>query len=131
MTRMDLYHFTSPERLALILADGMIRTTENNLRPPGDGVGPAVVWLTDEPEPEPAAVGLDGMADGTDKTAVRLTVRVAESEVIWWPDFANEYAMPRAWRRALERERDPESWWVLPRTIGMTEVVAIERAVDD
>lgn len=130
---MRLYHFTSPERLTMIRITGEIRVTESNIgsnrpdiRPYGEHVGPDVVWLTDVGVVSARGAGLDRTPDGTDKTAVRITVDVPDHEVIWWPDFAVEHGMHKAWRRALERGRDPRSWFVLTRPIPRAEWVDVE-----
>jgi hypothetical protein len=128
-----LYHFTSPERLTAILAEGVIRTTESNigsgrpdLPPCGDHVGPDVVWLTDRQEPDARGLALDLQIDGTDKTGVRITVEVPDAE--HWPAFATAYGMNATWRRAMEEDRAPQTWWVVARPITMIEVIAIEAA---
>lgn len=124
---MILYHFTSIERWGLIERSGMIRTTESNVSPTREHAGPDVVWLTDEDEPDADALAIRTV-DGTDKTAVRITVDLDDSAVVWWPDFASAHEFNRRWRRALERGHDPESWWVTMRPIPLAEVVAIEMA---
>lgn len=119
---MILYHFTSPERLAMIQLDGILRTGESNVSPIPHS-GPDVVWLTDVPEPNTTALAI-ATVDGTDKTAVHITVDV--DDAVWWPDFAVRHHVDRRWRRALERNRDPESWWVVERPIALRETVAVE-----
>ena len=134
---MIWYHYTSTERLVMIRSTGIIRTTESNIGsgrsdwPPfGSHVGPDVVWLTDEPEPDSQALALTTI-DGSDKTEVRITVSLADDEVMWWPDFAKQHGIHRQWRRALELGRDPQSWWVVERAIALCEVVAIEQRFSD
>jgi len=131
---VELYHFTSPERLRLIYAAGAIHVTESNIGSPrpdwppfGEHVGPFVVWLTDLEEVGAGrGAGLDASLDGTDKTTVRITVEVPDLDVTWWPDFRQAHGMNRQWRRALEKGRDPESWFVVERPISRNEWVRVE-----
>jgi len=133
-TEGALLHFTSPERLAMIRAAGFLKVTESNIGsgrpdwpPSGEHVGPDVVWLTDALETTAKALGVESVQyDGTDKMAVRITVKVPDAEVSWWPDFAREHGIHRQWRRLMERGRDADSWWVIPRPVMLSEVAAIE-----
>lgn len=127
-----MYHFTSPERLELIRLSGFIRTTESNIGSPnpawvpyGEHVGPDVVWLTDVPRPRAKAIALDVTLDGTDKTAVRITVDVDAEDLTWWPDFRRRHGIHREWRRHLERGRDPDSWWVVEHPIPVESFVEV------
>lgn len=63
--------------------------------------------------------------DGTDKTAVRISVDVDGREVTWWSDFVAAHGTERRWLRAVERGRAPESWWVVSRSVLASEVTTI------
>jgi hypothetical protein len=128
---MILYHFTSVERIPLIQAAGFLRVTESNIGsgrpdwpPYGEHAGPDVVWLTNEPEPDKVGLGV-GTVDGSDETLVRITVDIADGDVMWWPDFRTLHGIHPRWRRALEKGRNPDSWWVVSRNIVASEFVAV------
>lgn len=132
-----LYHFTSPERLLLILEWGGLRTTESNVgsgnpkwKPYGERYAPDVVWLTSDPSPAPSDVALEGTVDGTDKTAIRLTLALPPEEVLAWRDFAEHHGINPKWKALLERGRAPWTWYVLPRPAPLSEVVAIDQRQD-
>lgn len=76
------------------------------------------------------ALAIDRTPDGTDKTAVRITVDVPDADVTWWPDFAKAHGMNRQWRRVIERGRDPESWFVVARAIPESEWVRVDGRVE-
>jgi hypothetical protein len=118
-----LYHFTSPEHLKSIEADGVITTTESNVN--AFGGGPRVVWLTDDPDP-----GKAGWAEGSlyDKTAVRITVEVPDAYP--WLAWAGEQGIEEYWKNALvSAGGGPDaaaSWWVVERPVHTSEWEILE-----
>ena len=141
MTENDgLFHFTSTHHWPLIVAAGILTTTESNVGSPradwppsGPDVAPRVVWLTDAPHLPARRHGLTlspkvmrelGVSGMVDKSAVRIEVAV--DDAIWWPDFADEHGMNPRWRRAIEEGHAPETWWVVPREILMSEFVDVQ-----
>lgn len=138
-----LYHFTHEKALRSIKAQGCIRTTESNIGSPfpqwpptGEHVGPDVVWLTSEPSPGKSAAGLRYTVEQAkairaagysvpDKTQIRLTIEVPDEEPLRWRDFAREHGINRKWKRALEKDARPDTWWVLPRLVLYDEIVEV------
>lgn len=125
---MILYHFTALHHHESIYRDGYLRTTESNigspvalLPPHGEHYGPDVVWLTDQPDPTPVDIAVDGAL--LDKMQVRFAVRLEDAER--WSDFAEHHGIHPEWRRILEDGRRPETWWVVTRPVRLTEVTAI------
>ena len=113
-----LYHYTSLERWALIQADGVLRTTESNLHPTIPHAGPDVVWLTTDPDLGHGH-GLKVAMDGTDKTAVRITVELPNKDVHRWKDWAIRRGIERRWLDTLDRTGGGGSgtWRVVEKSI--------------
>jgi hypothetical protein len=95
----------------------MIRTTESNISFTREHAGPDVVWLTTDPECK-YGHGIDRdimfetatdrghllSADDIeqwDKTRVRITVKLPNTHVIKWRDFAVKHQMTDIEKRAL------------------------------
>ncbi len=113
-----LYHYTSIERWALIEAAGMLATTESNLHPTIPHAGPDVVWLTTDAELGHGH-GLTTTTDGTDKTAVRITVELPNKYVHKWREWAIRHGVERRWLDALDKTGGGGSatWRVVERPI--------------
>ena len=141
---MTLYHYTSRAAWQLIQQDGFIRPTESNIGsarpdwpPMGDRVGPDVVWLTDQPAPNARALALQkppahvlaaleaqgNRARWEPKTQVRIRLDLQDGEAEPWRTFCTRHGIHRQWRRALERGRAPATWYVLPRSVALDEIV--------
>jgi hypothetical protein len=78
-----LYHYTSIERWRPIADSGLLNTTESNLSMHRAHAGPAVVWLTTDPDCRHGH-GLRKSLDGTDKTRVRIAVELPNRDVHKW-----------------------------------------------
>lgn len=85
MSTVTLYHFTSPDHLPLILADGFLKTVESNVSFRREHAGPDVVWLTTHERAE-AGHGLENPRH--DKRAIRFTVRLDKRAVHRWREWA-------------------------------------------
>lgn len=137
---MILYHFTSRHHLPMIRLTGELSCTESNIgspsriQPPfGEHVGPDVVWLTSSPEPEghglegaKAVSGYGTAGDDVDKSEIRITVEIPDSDAEHWPEFAVAHGIHPEWRRALEKGHRAESWYVCRRPIPRSEWRAVE-----
>ena len=109
---MILYHFTCADHGA----PGIDRT--GFVRPPGRphpaGL-PPIVWLTDDPEIDPAALGIDparAVALSCDRTAVRYTV---DGPSIPWIGSSFRARAADWWVAAIEDATcgaDPARWFV-------------------
>lgn len=131
---MIFHHFTSEFHLGLITAAGLINATESNIgsgrrdwRPFGEHVGPDVVWLTDDPDPDEDQSFRGSLLN---KTAVRLDVDV---DAIKWTTWGPAKRMHRDWRRALVLAAGgrhvTDHWWVHPGPISTTRVTAIHHTI--
>lgn len=126
-----LYHFTSVQHLARILAVGHIDVTESNLHPTLDHVGDDVVWLTTRSTG--AGCGLDyGLPEplvGV-KRQVRFTVTPVTEDTHWWPKWSRSNGIARAWADALERRAGRsgagDGWWVCTTRIPLSLVTTVE-----
>jgi hypothetical protein len=118
-----LYHFTSLERLPEIKAADRLTTTESNLSNHHEHAGPDVVWLTSDADIDADEQGLAGTAE--DKTAVRITVDVPDSEVQPWLVWSRKRGITPGWALFLEEGRRASSWYVVQRTIPASEWVDI------
>jgi hypothetical protein len=80
-----LYHFTSKELLAEIMASGFLRVTDSDISLERRHAGPDVVWLTNNPDPSAQGWGFARTAEITLEEiesgifgAVELSAAVAE-----------------------------------------------------
>ena len=113
---MRLYHFTHPLHLPSILADGRLRTTESNVSFSRARVGPDVVWLIDEPEPDFSGEHSHGLYGA--KQQVRFEVEVPGIKWTNWAWAARMTALDRDTLinsgGGIERA---EHWYVFPAPI--------------
>lgn len=156
---IDLYHFTSTHHLTSIMADGIIRTTESNLAGPDASslsqrklrrqychsrltraTEPQVVWLSKDPVPDTRYLGAVDGRNGQpikhedvppewQKARVRITVSLPDADVAWWPKWARESGIKEPWYQMLAHQSNPKLWYVVLRSIALSEVVAIH--IDD
>ena len=114
---MILHHFTCRDSAASIRRTGLIVPNPSPMLPSV----PAVVWLTDLPTANRKALGLESTILNCDRTEVRFTLDVDAEP---WREFIEQYEIPRQLRRALERNRKPEHWFVTTQTLRLTAVAA-------
>lgn len=112
---MRLYHFTHPGHLASIIAQGVLRTTDNNIDP-STPVSPDVVWLTDEP------VLLDeGHRDGLYAKKRQIRFEVDAPRARRWLDWVPVQTMDPNWKDTIIRSgggiEAAEHWWVSVKPI--------------
>lgn len=126
---MRLYHYTSTWHLPRNLAAKMLTVAESNfssplpgMPPPGEHVGPDVVWLM-KAQNRRTGLGLGGSS--VDKTAVRITVEVPDHEVHHWPEWANYRGINKQWQRRLEKDMYPFLWYVVERPVQKSEGVEV------
>jgi hypothetical protein len=123
---MKLYHFTSVRYMHDIQRSGYLKTTNSNIRP--DGSGPAVVWLTTNPNPD------QKWAEGAAgfwllyKWGIRITVDVPDKLVHPWPEWSRKMGISPKWYKAMESVSpgEPKEWYVVTRQIGRDEWKAVE-----
>lgn len=123
---MRLYHFTCEQHLPCIKLAGQLTTTESNLSQYKEHAGPDVVWLTSDPDPDPRDIAVETSA--ADKTAVRFTVEIPDDEAHPWIPWSRKRGIKPKWRRAMERGRRPEAWYVVERPIPSREWIAVDVA---
>jgi hypothetical protein len=121
---MILYHFTCIEHLPKIEASGFIKVVESNISMRRPHAGPDVVWLTSDPHRNADSHGLAGSK--VDKTAVRITVDVPESEVRAWIPWSRQRYITKAWASALEAGKRPDQWFVVERPVTRDEWKAVD-----
>lgn len=121
---MILYHYTSTMHLPRIEADGYLKVTESNISMRRTHAGPDVVWLTSDRKPNAEAHGLSGSA--VDKTAVRITVEIPDSEATPWLTWSRKHGITKAWATILESGRRAEAWYVVERRIERGQWKAVE-----
>ena len=107
-----LYHYTSVERWLMIEESGYLRPTESNLSQTREHAGPDVVWLTTDPVGANGH-GLGATLDGTDKTAVRITVELPAGQVHNWKDWAIRRGIDRQWLARLSKSGGSSTWRVV------------------
>ena len=123
---MKLYHFTSVRYMHDIQKSGYLATTNSNIRP--NGAGPAVVWLTSNPNPDQKWT--EGAAEfwSLYKLGIRITVNVPDKEVHHWPEWSQKMGISRKWYKAFGAHSPGElkEWYVVPRRISRSEWKAVE-----
>ena len=122
---MILYHFTSRWHLQHIVLDGFIKTTESNVSPHHAHAGSDVVWLTSDPNPATHSGWKEGSA--VDKTEVRFTLELPDTEVRQWQWWSENYDIDLRWAAALESVGGHESWYVIERPVTRFEWTKIEK----
>lgn len=122
---MTFYHFTHPLHLPKILSDGFLKTVESNIDYRESHVGPAVVWLLDEAEPDWG--DLDGQHGlYPDKRLIRFEVDVP---AIKWTDWFYTDQMDPKWKAGFVKsgggEEAAEHWYVFPARIPAKRWVSV------
>jgi hypothetical protein len=103
---------------------GYIETTNSNIRP--NGAGPAVVWLTTNPEPKQKWTEVPDTHPLLSKWIIRITVNVAKSFVYHWPKWSREMGIGEKWYRKLDEERESKEWYVAPSPISKSSFDSVE-----
>jgi hypothetical protein len=124
---MKLYHYTSREHIAFIAAARTIKVTELHLGGQGqEHAGLDVVWLTKDRNHKQGWQRLPAVFDGTDRSAVRITVEVPEAEAHSWRDWALEHGIEAALLDALAGSGGADDWFVVERPVPEDEWVSVE-----
>jgi len=143
---MLLYHFTSRFHSPLIIKDGYLKLTESNLIAPTkeemqkyeqemeqgkyvynrDDLYKPVVWLTNIPDPKNQ--GLEGGC--FNKSEIMFTLRKKE-HYQKWIEWSRRNGIKKQWAEALERGRNPESWYISEKIIPLTRdnIIKIENVI--
>src|SRR5947209_2997091 len=108
---MILYHFTCAHGAKAIGKRGHLRPNPNAFF----GV-PAVVWLTDQAQPQRDAVGLTSVTLPCDRLAYRY--RTENGPAVRWDDWKRTH-VPTRTIEVLESyaEDGPRHWWVSERPL--------------
>ncbi|MBE0603783.1 MAG: hypothetical protein IH611_09150 [Deltaproteobacteria bacterium] len=122
---LKLYHFTSVRHMRDIMRSGCIRTTCSDIQP--DGAGPAVVWLTSNPNPKQEWTEGDAPVFLLEKYGIRITVEIPEKDAHRYPEWSGKMGMDPKWFKLYtERDGDFGNWYVVTRPIGKAEWKAVE-----
>ena len=117
---MKLYHFTSVRHMKEILKNGVLRTTYSDIQP--DGAGPAVVWLTSNPNAKQGWTEREVPNFLFEKYGIRITVEISEKEAHRYPEWSREMGIHSKWFKLYtERDSDFGNWRVVTRPIGRSE----------
>jgi hypothetical protein len=109
-----LWHFTCIDGHRAIGRIGQLRPQPHPLIG-----GVALVWLTDDPEPERDAVGLTSNFITCDRMAYRYRVIDKGAGVIPWSEFRPRLAAYEDTLAVLESYATPECWWVSRRPVAV------------
>lgn len=103
-----LYHYTCGHGRQRIGSMG--RLLPNGI----PGVIPALVWLTDQDQPDREALGLTSTFIACDRLEHRYAIHPADARdsAVRWLDSPARAGMPPAAVADLEHGRDPELWYV-------------------
>lgn len=115
---MRLYHFTSRRAAESIKADGFIATELHHV------LGERLLWLTDDPNARPGALGLSQRPVGRHiRTANRMQVRftVETDLAMRWPDVREGFGQALAEMLESARWVQPDRWWVSFEPIYLNE----------
>jgi len=138
-----LWHYTSFDRLVNIKMHGKLYPSSSNLlmpkgqmrvRPSRYGTGfyeiyddtsdyKPVVWLTSSECPDSNALGLTHV-----KTQVRMLFKTDAEP---WSKFADENKMDKTWRKAIEKGRKPDTWFVHEGELSLDECEDVQFRADD
>jgi hypothetical protein len=119
--RIELYHYTSKERLQLILKEGITKgdvpiTPDKGFNAP---------WLTEDMD-----WGTQNWTTGAvyNKMAVRLTVNISTADPLLckWSKVAEEYKMDKKWFRALNKGNNSDKWFIYKGIISPEMISSIE-----
>lgn len=101
---MRLFHYTCSHSRAKILLDGVLKPNERSYR--------QLLWLTDQPVPDPLGLGLTSFMLRCDRTAWRVSVDTEIAER--WVDYAHRTRVEMAVRLGLDHNPGaaPLTWWV-------------------
>jgi hypothetical protein len=136
-----LYHWTNIKWLEMIIASGVVMTTESNLCGPQPGEAPKaarkrfasrwthesepqVVWLSNNPVVDPTYLGMIDVRSDVPrmvtaqmlppeyrKTRVRITVDVPDAAVHWWPRWSRKMGIREAWYQQLAEGHRSPKEW--------------------
>jgi hypothetical protein len=112
-----LYHYTSPEHLAIILQTGFLKRTESNVSYTKEHAAPDVVWLTNQ-----KLVSQRWQQwSAVDKGAVRITVDVPDAQP--WSTWSRAHGIKEEVYNTLNVTGggDAENWYVVEREVLLDE----------
>jgi hypothetical protein len=122
---LKLYHFTSVRHMNDIMKSGCIRTTYSDIQP--DGAGPAVVWLTSNPEPKQEWTEGGAPSFLLEKYGIRITVEIPDKDAHRYPEWSRKMGINPKWFKLYsEKDGDYGNWYVVTRPVGKTEWKAVE-----
>lgn len=115
---MTFFHYTSAERLPVIIESGMILPSESNVDPYHEHVGPDVVWLLDR------QIGTSHLTHGLDGSMYDKRSAFIEVDVpaIWWLSWEWTWKMKPEWRDVMITSGGGPTaaaqWYVWPASIS-------------
>lgn len=119
-----LYHFTCALHLPSILKEKQLRVTCSNLSPYDFSLKP-VVWLTTNKDPDREG---NALYSAVDKTEIRITVK-RQKHHKYWPTWSRKNKILDWWAESLEKDCNPDTWWVSEKSIPFGDIIKIENLV--